>query len=181
MATYELFQQVKKKPPLGGKRDIKRFTQDVSTRNVSGDLTKGGNIGSGSVLLQNQQEWREERGLKHTNSQSVLDNHHLSGSVAYSLLLPTVTGQPSAPQNFSTAYNPLHASSGVHDPDTMLYKFEKRVQKGNRSRDAQSWVGGTAPHDIRPQRVPLYQGFQPGVKAENVHGKTFAKVSSTAI
>jgi hypothetical protein len=63
----------------------------------------------------------------------------------------------------------------------MYYKFEKRIQKGNRSRDAQSWVNGTIPHEIRPQRVPGYQGFQPGVQAENIHGKTFAKVSSSAI
>jgi hypothetical protein len=60
--------------------------------NKSGDLTKGGNVGSGSVLVHSQDEWRDEnRPLKHTNSQSVLDNHHLSGSVAYSLLLPNVT------------------------------------------------------------------------------------------
>ena len=26
VATYELFQSIKKKPPLGAKRDIKRFT-----------------------------------------------------------------------------------------------------------------------------------------------------------
>ena len=51
VATYELFQSVKKKPPLG-KRDIKRFTQDASTMNTNEDITKGGNIGSGSVLVQ---------------------------------------------------------------------------------------------------------------------------------
>jgi hypothetical protein len=60
--------------------------------NKSGDLTKGGNVGSGSVLVHSQDEWRDEnRPLKHTNSQSVLDSHQLSGSVAYSLLLPNVT------------------------------------------------------------------------------------------
>jgi hypothetical protein len=48
--------------------------------NKSGDLTKGGNVGSGSVLVHSQDEWRDEnRPLKHTNSQSVLENHHLSG------------------------------------------------------------------------------------------------------
>ena len=42
--------------------------------NMSGDLTKGGNIGSGSVLVHSQDEWKyENRPLKHTNSQSVLD------------------------------------------------------------------------------------------------------------
>lgn len=105
----------------------------------------------------------------------------MSGSVAYSLLLPNVTGQQPQPQNFSTAYNPMHAAMGPHDSETMLYKLEKRIQKGNRSREAQSWVGGTTPHDIRLQRIPGYQGFQPGLKAENVHGKTFAKVSANAV
>jgi hypothetical protein len=60
--------------------------------NVSGDLTKGGNVGSGSVLVHTQDEWKDEnRPMKHTSSQSVLDSHHVSGSVAYSLLLPNVT------------------------------------------------------------------------------------------
>jgi hypothetical protein len=72
-------------------------------------------------------------------------------------------------------------SSGVHDQETMLYKLEKRIQKGNRSRDAMGWVGGTSPHNIRLQRVPGYQGFQPGIYAENVHGKTFAKVSQKSV
>lgn len=51
----------------------------------------------------------------------------------------------------------------------------------NNSRDAKSWMGGASPHDIRLQRVPGYQGFQPGVYAENVHGKTFAKCSMSSI
>ncbi len=69
VATYELFQSVKKKPPLGAKRDIKRFTQDVNTLNPSGDLSRGGNIGSSSVLVQSPEEWRaDKRGIKHVNS-----------------------------------------------------------------------------------------------------------------
>ena len=37
--------------------------------NVSGDLTKGGNVGSGSVLVHTQDEWRDEnRPMKHTSS-----------------------------------------------------------------------------------------------------------------
>lgn len=59
VATYELFQAVKKKPPLG-KRDIKRFTGDVHSMTNTGDLTKGGNVGSGSVLVHSPDEWKEE-------------------------------------------------------------------------------------------------------------------------
>lgn len=43
------------------------------------------------------------------------------------------------------------------------------------------WIGGTSPHNIRLQRVPGYQGFQPGIYAENIHGKTFAKVSQKSV
>jgi hypothetical protein len=59
----------------------------------------------------------------------------------------------------------------------MLYKLEKRIQRGNRSREAISWVGGVSPQDMRLQRITGYAGFQPGIYAENVHGKTFSKVS----
>jgi hypothetical protein len=51
VATYELFQHVKKKPPLGIKRDIKSFTDIVRETNPSGDLTKGGTLGSTSLLI----------------------------------------------------------------------------------------------------------------------------------
>jgi hypothetical protein len=63
----------------------------------------------------------------------------------------------------------------------MLFKLEKAVQRGNRSRDAVSWIGGTQPHELRLQRVPGYQGFQPGIYAENVHGKTAAQCSQSSI
>jgi len=82
-----------------------------------------------------------------------------------------------APQNFSSAYNPTQAAQGSHDQDNYIYGLEKKIQRGNRSRDAVSWIGGRQPHDFRLQRVPGYQGFQPGVYAENVHGKTFAQCS----
>ena len=92
VATYELFQTVKKKPPLA-KRDIKRFTGNVQSMTAMADLTKGVTLGSGSVMIHSPDEWKEEKitDLKHANSQAILDSHQLSGSVAYSLLLPNVT------------------------------------------------------------------------------------------
>ena len=51
VATYELFQAIKKKPPLGAKRDIKRFTGQGQNMSMTGDLTKGGTVGSGSRMV----------------------------------------------------------------------------------------------------------------------------------
>jgi hypothetical protein len=50
VATYELFQHVKKKPPLQ-KKNIPAFTATVADENPSGDLSKGGNLGSTSILI----------------------------------------------------------------------------------------------------------------------------------
>lgn len=93
-----------------------------------------------------------------TQSQSVLERGHMGNSVAFSLLLPNL-GSQMLPQNFSSAYNPTEAATGAHDTENLLYKMEKRIQRGNRSRDAVSWIGGTQPQEMRLQRVPGYQGF----------------------
>ncbi len=55
---------MKKKPPLGVKRDLKSFTENVRDTNPSGDLSKGGTIGSSSLLIQSPSEWKEERNIK---------------------------------------------------------------------------------------------------------------------
>ena len=158
VATYELFQHVKKKPPLA-KKDIRGFTSSIAESNVSGDLSKGGNIGSSSILIQTQQERNQEKFFhtRNTQSQANIEPVH-GGSATFSLLMPSSSLQSNGQlQNFSTAFNPT--TTAVHDSETMLYKLEKRIQRGNRSRDAASWIGGTSPHNIRLQRITGYAGF----------------------
>jgi hypothetical protein len=60
VATYELFQHVKKKPPMH-KKDIRGFTSSVAEHNISGDLTKGGHLGSTSLLIQSDKDLKEEK------------------------------------------------------------------------------------------------------------------------
>ena len=54
------------------------------------------------------------------------------------------------------------------------------IQYGNVSRLGHNWIGGPT-QNLKAQYVPGYQGFVPGIKAENLYGKSFAKGSSKAI
>jgi hypothetical protein len=43
------------------KKDIRGFTSSVAENNISGDLTKGGHLGSTSLLIQSDKDLKEEK------------------------------------------------------------------------------------------------------------------------
>lgn len=47
-------------------------------------------------------------------------------------------------------------------------------------RNGETWVGGPT-HMLQKQHVPGYQGHVKGIDAENLHGKTFAKISAETL
>ena len=51
---------------------------------------------------------------------------------------------------------------------------------GNNSKYGKSWIGGPQ-HEMRPLRIPGYQGHVRGMISENVHGNSFASVTSKCI
>ncbi len=44
----------------------------------------------------------------------------------------------------------------------------------------ETWIGGPT-HRLQRQHVPGYQGFVKALDAENVHGKTFARVTAECL
>jgi hypothetical protein len=64
-------------------------------------------------------------------------------------------------------------------PPSMDLKAEK-LPIGNNSRVGRNWVGGPT-NNIKAQHIPGYQGYVPNVKAENLLGKSYARVTGQAI
>ena len=56
----------------------------------------------------------------------------------------------------------------------------REIQFGNLSKVGENWIGG--PHNnLKAQHIPGYKGYVPNIKAENLYGKSFAKVTGEAI
>jgi hypothetical protein len=76
------------------KKDIRGFTSSVAENNISGDLTKGGHLGSTSLLIQSDKELKEEKFFHSRNIQSQATIEPLNnGAGTYSLLMPSSTIQ----------------------------------------------------------------------------------------
>ncbi|CDW82030.1 UNKNOWN [Stylonychia lemnae] len=71
-------------------------------------------------------------------------------------------------------------SSSQADSPQYAYNNQKMMQIGNQSRNAASWVGGPK-YEIRQQQIPGYQGFLPGINAENLYGKSYTKCSASSM
>lgn len=50
----------------------------------------------------------------------------------------------------------------------------------NWSKNASNWICGPV-HEIRLQHIPGYNGHVQGIRSENVHGRTYARSTATAI
>lgn len=56
----------------------------------------------------------------------------------------------------------------------------KTVPDFNQVQNGVTWIGGPT-HELQRQHIPGYQGHIPGLLAENVYGKNFARVTSECI
>jgi len=59
-------------------------------------------------------------------------------------------------------------------------KAAEKLPIGNTSKHGSNWVGGPT-NNIKAQHIPGYQGYVPNVKAENLIGKSYAKITGEAI
>lgn len=56
----------------------------------------------------------------------------------------------------------------------------EQLRFGNHSAKGANWIGGPT-NNLQSQYIPGYSGHLPGVKGENLYGKSFAKTSSKSI
>lgn len=84
---------------------------------------------------------------------------------------PTTMGQyGTAIVNSSAAMSPPRSDA----VDRRFESPEKGLAVSNLSKYSKTWMGGPQ-HEIRNQCIPGYTGFIPGVQAENVFSKSYAK------
>ncbi len=98
-----------------------------------------------------------------------------------------ITGQAYKPSNFDIDVAPIQATQQPPYAQRTFYskpptqdQSNQRLQFGNLSKYGQNWIGGPT-HNVKAQHVPGYQGYIPGLKAENLYGKSFARTTSQAI
>ena len=54
------------------------------------------------------------------------------------------------------------------------------LQYGNVSKYGPNWIGGPT-ENVKAQHIPGYQGYVPNVKCENLFGRSYAKITGSAI
>lgn len=55
-----------------------------------------------------------------------------------------------------------------------------QVSLGNRSKEGMTWIGGHT-QNLKPQHIPGYKGYVPGINSENVFGRTFGNTTAKII